>query len=830
MATVEQQPAVEQRIPRSRSARLADQAATAALYVTHPERSLSLREPATAEPSLETLKETGSRPGFSHASALAALAHARKRELGSKQTASEVQAAEVPSYEGYQAAICALRDYRTATVPPPVSTSPKQDIGTGQTLEARSEVSQRARAVSAASGAYYGSRMRADSAPSQVARTGLGVAAGAGDPFADLDKYMNASRIQNMAQANAKLYTATPPVPLEVKEHRRKSILEAAAMSMARDMYGTMEAKEGGSAGIAAAQRGHARARSQRSVPKPDAALVQQVVSIQDIAQKRAAEKIASLEDETAIYREYYGIEPQPTRSTLSTRKRRGSNETETSTFDMERSKEIRTQMSTLRSKLNAVDEQREKDRDNLLQVARKNVDAALRDMEMRVYAETGRAPLSMQKDLEETAMLRALQGKKEIDAQYPMTDKINIGSQKYVDMDDVEALARARLQPTFNEIADLADAQRAKDLEDRLDEERRQRLEQTELEREADIRMEEKRHKMFLKQDMKSKEEKVWLWRRKSKKAPAYEPAFPKDVKGHEVNGVTRPSESAAQDAGQYETAEGDHVVASGAVPEEPQLEPATRQESKFRSWFSKLRRGSTNEAEVSKEVNGTHAEEEGAQEAIAADTSAAAAAAATAEGAAEEAGEDEQAAVEEGVHEANEPEGVREQIATTVGGVAGAAEGNQRATALRSHPVKSTEPSTAQNGSSAEDSENKLDGMTPSEYLATHQDSKDIVEHSSEMKQNRLKTHLKKIVSRSLPEAKSSGVMADGDDAQEATEAPGEATYTHEMPSSSPDREALRESAIDQGLEAPPVIEDTISKRLSNGTGRESRFSEDL
>jgi hypothetical protein len=359
--------------------------------------------------------------------------------------------------------------------------------------------------------ATHGNRKRAESAPSEAARASVGARAsitateGAGDPFDDLDTAMRASRIQN-AHLDRKLFTATPPVAPELEELRRKSILEAASMSMAKDMYGVMEAKDGG------LQSG-TTTRSQRaaSVPTRDSAALRQAsmlmlgqaMNLHGVAEKRAAEKLADLEDEAAAYRSYYGVEPQGTRSSLALRRRRVSNETDQ--FDQERSREIRSQMSTLRSKLNAVDEKRnekrQNDRASLLELARKNVDAAIQDMDKRLYSGEAEQSVALQKYLDEKAAERAQKGIQDIGTQYMLANKVNIGGRRYVDMSEIEDVARSRLKPTLDEIEDIAETQRARELEARLDEEQRQRLAAIEREREADIRAEEERHqgKFFL-------------------------------------------------------------------------------------------------------------------------------------------------------------------------------------------------------------------------------------------------------------------------------------------------------------------------------------------
>lgn len=395
---------------------------------------------------------------------MAALAHARKREVGAKQAAAAMlptdrRKTESPSHEGYpyRAAMMAVKEQRA--------------------LETR------------------GNRRRAESAPSEAARAGaLARLEGAGDPFDDLDKYMSASRIQN-AHMNPKLFTATPPVALELEEHKRKSILEAASISMARDMLGTARSREAGAPGL---QRYPTRARSQRSASKPEPALQQassmvlrHAFNLHDVAQKRAEERLASLEDETAGYRNYYGVEPQNNRSSFSIRRRRGSEDTEQ--VDTERSKEIRTQMTALRFKLNAVDERREKDRASLHELAKKNVEAAIQEMDKRYYA--GDQTIAMSKYLDEKAQERTQNVVKDTYMERLMGDKVNIGGHKYVDMADIEELARSRLQPTFDEIDDHAQTLRARELEARLDEEQRQYLSQIEREREASIEREQRQH-----------------------------------------------------------------------------------------------------------------------------------------------------------------------------------------------------------------------------------------------------------------------------------------------------------------------------------------------
>ncbi|KAI9039086.1 uncharacterized protein KD926_009954 [Aspergillus affinis] len=753
MATIQQPPAQRAAIPRSRSARLADQAATAALFVTHPERRLSVREPR-AGTDLSTLKATGSRPGFSHASAVAALAHAKNKQPESGRSSAAAiyvpdYTQETPSPEGYKAAISALRDHRS--IASPSAGDSKHDT---PSADGRREITSREKAIRAASGAFYNSRKRADSTPLETPYA----MSGARDPFDELDSSMEASRIQHVANTNARLYTATPPVAIEVEEQNRKNVMRAAAISMAREMYGIAE--EGGQAGAAipAAQRGHARARSQQAVSKASAGILQRAMSLQEVAQKRAAEKLASMQDETAVYREYYGIgiEPQASRSGLPARRRRASSIDSDESFDAERSREIRHQMTSLRTKLDAVDEQRQRDRTMLMEAARKNVDAAIQDMERRAYAETGRATPSVRKEWEEAALARAEKDMQDIDAHIVHPDRVNLGAQKFVDMSDVEALARSRLQPTFDEIHERAEAQRAKELEQRLDEEEKLRHDAVERQREADTRAEEKRQRATLKQNSQGKEEKHWPWRKKLKRNGNNAAERPVVTGGATEERDTEPvgeglAGTVTQDTVQTDTApDNEQAVASGATAaaEPNAVQPAiSRSESKLKTWIGRLsgRRSSV-----------------------------AAAAAAAAPKEAE-------------VHPEPTPNATDEGSPTSMD--------ESRAAPLRSNPVRASD-------------------IAGEPIRSTDQD------HPAEARAGE-----EQEASGGLQEAKTDGVEPQGHEAQ-GEPVPIEHTAADDLYDRSPERDGLRDSAADQGLPVPPAI----GKRLSNGTGRESRFSEDL
>lgn len=454
-------------------------------------------------------------PNLSHASAASALAHANHKPVEvwrpGRYTEAEKAALcvkdfsppEVPqpsagySAEGLGAAILAVRDQRSTQAAREKEIEMEQDRA--------QEKERQAKALKAATGAYA-TRKRADSVPSEpvikseprYTRTATGpsrhLATEEDRPLDHLDNAMEASRITHAANQNAKLYTSAPPVASEVQERNRRNSLHAAALVMAKDMYDVGDSKEGTTADPAlyAAQRGHvqAMARSRNTVSGAVGTTGRNALTLQEAAQKRAAEKLARLRNEHAEMQAYYGTTPQPQRSRLTTRRKRASSDADATQTDAEQSKYIRHQMTSLRTKVNRVDEKRQQDRDLLMEAARRNVDQTMQNMDMKMWADSGRAPPSMQKEWDEAAKARIRRETESAEASSANVnaDRVNIGGHQYMEMADVEAVARSRLQPTLDEISDQAEKQRAQELEERLDAEEQERQAAIEKEREADM------------------------------------------------------------------------------------------------------------------------------------------------------------------------------------------------------------------------------------------------------------------------------------------------------------------------------------------------------
>ena len=411
------------------------------------------------------------------------------------------------SAEGLGAAILAVREQKKASSQPPIRTAHKHNVSVSDDNQHK--------ALQAATGAFA-SRQRSGSAPLSSLATvdsptyDLSALSAAGathknkpdeeGPLDHLDSSMEASRIRHISGPNAQLYTSAPPVSLEVEELNRRNSLRAAALSMAKDMYGISASKtEQGSVdpALVAAQTGSARLQARRTISGTEGNTARRALTLQDAAQKRAAEKLARMQTGPKELQMYYGTAPQPTRSRLTTRRKRRSSDADATQVDAEQSRRIHKQMTSLRTKVNEVDEKRTKDREMLMEAARRNVDATIQGMEMKMYLNTGRAPLSLQKEWDDAARERVRQ---EAEAASVSTgnghghNRINLGGQQYMEMADIEAVARSRVQPTLDEIDDQVERRRAKELEARLDAEESARQAALEKERDASVQALERR------------------------------------------------------------------------------------------------------------------------------------------------------------------------------------------------------------------------------------------------------------------------------------------------------------------------------------------------
>lgn len=308
------------------------------------------------------------------------------------------------------------------------------------------------------------------------------------------------ARIQNVARnnVNRQMYTANPPVAIEVEEKRRQEVLRASAVAMAKKMYAIQQSHIDDAKGIRRSDS-HYAAYTARQRAQSDAAAqaipeeLPRYENLEEAARKLAQERLAKLHDENAEYRQYYGQTSPQKQSRLSLRRpRRTSNlQEDDSDSDEEQSRRIRSQMSIFQSKLAEVDgKKRQADRDALLAIAHKNVTARMNAIDEKVFSETGKTSPQQREVWERQARERA---QRESDQRLLNVGKVHIGGGKYLEQSEVEAIARARLQPTFDEITEKAEAQRARDEEIRQEQERIRAEAEAEKQRQAQIKAEQK-------------------------------------------------------------------------------------------------------------------------------------------------------------------------------------------------------------------------------------------------------------------------------------------------------------------------------------------------
>ena len=315
-------------------------------------------------------------------------------------------------------------------------------------------------------------------------------------PLSSGDPGNEAARIQNMAKnnVNRQMYTSSPPVSIEVQEKNRQDTLRASAIAMAQKMYAIQQKHideeagktAGGNHALTASRARGTTSGSNAGTASDDSPY--NYGNLEEAARKLAQERLAKLHDEHAEYRQYYGAttSPPPKRfSSLRTSRRRTSNAAEDDS-DEEQSKKIRSQMSIFQSRLADVDtKKRQQDRDNLLQIAHRNVDAQMSKMDKNVFEETGKISPAQMEQWEKSAREKA---QAESDERMKYTGKVNIGGGKYLEQSELDAIARARLQPTLDEIYDKAEKQRARDEEMRMERERKEQQDSRDKARAAEI------------------------------------------------------------------------------------------------------------------------------------------------------------------------------------------------------------------------------------------------------------------------------------------------------------------------------------------------------
>ena len=426
------------------------------------------------------------------------------------------------SKAGSRAAILAARDTKTvpAIYTPSVSDHSKSPAPSSRGGRDNGQPSDARKAMMAATGAMATSRRRADSAPIKPrqaptgnpnanaswalkAATASQRAGGPNQDFGPGDPGFDAARIQNTAKGNInrQMYGSKPPVAIEVEEKNRQDTLRASAIAMAQKMYAIQQQHIDDAKGnkrtdsTTGARVARNRALSDTSSTSDSKPTPHPYQNLEEAARQLAQARLAKIHDEHAEYRQYYGANVTPGKPskmpTFRRNRRRANSTNDADDSDEEEARKIRSQMSLFQGKLAEVDsKKRQADRDALLEAAHRNVTKQMNTMDAKVFEQTGKASPQQRELWERQARERA---QRDSDARMINVGKVHIGGGKYMDQEEVDNIARARLQPTLDEISDKAEKQRAADEEARLDVELKKREADNERMRQQEVKNEMK-------------------------------------------------------------------------------------------------------------------------------------------------------------------------------------------------------------------------------------------------------------------------------------------------------------------------------------------------
>ncbi|KFA75468.1 hypothetical protein S40288_01167 [Stachybotrys chartarum IBT 40288] len=291
------------------------------------------------------------------------------------------------------------------------------------------------------------------------------------------------------------MFTSHPMVQPEVDEQQRNQELHQSAVEMARKMY-TLQQKNIDQSKDDASES----TRPASSTP---------FISLQDAAYKQAQERLSKLHDDhqkNREYQEYYGSaqSPKPRFSMTAKFRRRASSDGDMD--DQEQSQRIRQQMSMFSSKLSQVDSsKRDKDREALMAAAQRNVKARLQGMDEKVYMETGKVNPNKIAEWETRAQQEA-QARHETRA--VNKGKVDLGGGKFMDPDEVNAIASKRVQPLLDDINEKAEVERERLATLKLEEEAKQAEQEKQKARDREIKEIKRKVKEEDKQEERAKKQ----------------------------------------------------------------------------------------------------------------------------------------------------------------------------------------------------------------------------------------------------------------------------------------------------------------------------------
>lgn len=261
------------------------------------------------------------------------------------------------------------------------------------------------------------------------------------------------------------MYTANPPVALEVEERKKEEELHASAVAMAKSMFNAQSK-------ITEDFLHEDDDRQQSASPAAPPAGSDQPANLHEAAYKLAQERLAKLSDEhqkNRGFRDHYApppAAPPRRRFTVGARLRRRSS----SDADAEarRKDKLSNRASVVTTGgLEAKAAERERDRAKVLAAAQRNVRTQLDGMDQSVKDKTGMAPPKAKGAWASKAQAIA-QAKASAAAAPggPHEGERDVGGGRYVAQDDIDAVARENLKPLLQEIDERAEKERERQRE----------------------------------------------------------------------------------------------------------------------------------------------------------------------------------------------------------------------------------------------------------------------------------------------------------------------------------------------------------------------------
>ncbi|KAI0544110.1 hypothetical protein F4679DRAFT_566306 [Xylaria curta] len=416
---------------------------------------------------------------------------------------------------------------------------------------------------------------------------------------------------------NKQMFTSRPPVKPEVDEQKRADVLHASAIAMAKKMYSQqqkmIEAKK------VYADKAPARDNLEVSSSISDDPQPAQLTTLQDAAYKQAQARLAKMKEKNEQNRnlqDYYGTTPSSHRHSIKGKLRKRSLSDGVVMEDQKRSQQIKKQMSLFSNKLSEIDEhKRQQDQDLLLAAAQRNVHERLKNMDAKIATETGMVPPPTLTQWELNS--RAIAQSRVLQQDNRQPGKVDIGGGIKMDQEDINAIAARKIQPILDEINAKAEVEHARQLELRLEMERKKEQQEVEKarQREAeDIQKKLKQQEKLEQKEKRAEEKQEARARKEEEKAAKFE------LKRLARVEKTRPSEHDQGAAGPESQEEMSSNVQSARIPlssteengpqtspemsEECPKSPSGRIKTWLRSRFSRGPRSPTEEQKKGKET----------------------------------------------------------------------------------------------------------------------------------------------------------------------------------------------------------------------------------